>query len=162
VVGSLQNQFARTNITHTSHSLTHTQTGAAGNRVLQATVKTKEAARMDYEQAVQKGETAALAESRGSSMFALTISIGDGDRTTVTIGYQQFLTSRRGQYEYMLALRSSKGASDGTLPEVLVDLDITDADGIKSIHIAKPEMSCAYQSACVCVCVHINQPPQFT
>ena len=121
-----------------------------GDVVMQASVKSAEAARIEYEQALQQGQTAALAESRGSSMFALKISIGAGDRTTVVLGYQQFLISRRGQYEYALALRSEKAMkADGSmsLPEVVVSVSITDTDGLKSVNIQKPEMSCAYQAA---------------
>jgi len=113
-----------------------------GSVLMQATVKEAEVAQVEYQEAKEQGKTAALAESRGTTSFALKISIGAGDRTEVAVGYQQYLTSRRGQYEYVLALkpRANRQAS----PDVSIDLTVRDADGLESVNIQEPEMRCAF------------------
>ena len=125
-----------------------------GSEVLVATVKAAAAARADYVEAKEGGKTAALAESRGNGMFELQISIGAGLSTVVTISYQQFLTSRRGTYEYTLALRSDPlsllsdnwGGGAPSTPEISVDLTISDIEGMKTVTIQKPEVRCGFQA----------------
>ena len=125
-----------------------------GSEVLVATVKAAAAARADYVEAKEGGKTAALAESRGNGMFELQISIGAGLSTVVTISYQQFLTSRRGTYEYTLALRSDPlsllsdnwGGRAPSTPEISVDLTVSDIEGMKTVTIQKPEVRCGFQA----------------
>jgi hypothetical protein len=173
VTGSVYNRMSATNVTmeadadqsdRTAQVLLNIPSGAfidflhiviGNDYTIQGTVKLEEEAREEYEKAVSEGKTAALAASKGNEMFVLEIFVAAGARTVLTVGYQQFLTSHRGRYEYTLKLFSLNPSltylSDlsslaRTMPVVSVDLEIRDTDGLASVAVEKPAMKCAYQS----------------
>ena len=122
-----------------------------GDIVHRATVSAAKAAREEYERAKQQGQTAALAastKSKAGKTITLVVSVGAGEEATISIGYEEWLTSRRGQYEYNLALKPGPGGplEPGLVPQVLVDVEITDIDGLQSVNVQKPAMSCAFQT----------------
>jgi hypothetical protein len=122
-----------------------------GDIVHRATVSAAKAAREEYERAKQQGQTAAMAastKSKAGKTITLVVSVGAGEEATISIGYEEWLTSRRGQYEYNLALKPGPGGplEPGLVPKVLVDVEITDIDGLQSVSVQKPAMSCAFQT----------------
>ena len=168
VIGAVRNRMAETNVTMTSDVQASMREAVimltipedafisslfifTGDIVHRATVSAANVAREEYERAKQQGQTAAMAastKSKAGKTITLVVSVGAGEEATISIGYEEWLTSRRGQYEYNLALKPGPGGplEPGLVPQVFVDVEITDIDGLQSVNVQKPAMSCAFQT----------------
>jgi Ca-activated chloride channel homolog len=80
----------------------HAMTVHVGDRVLQATVREKQRARLEYEAAKKEGKTAALLEQHRPNVFQMNVAhILPGDEVRVELRYSELLLPTEGRYQFV-------------------------------------------------------------
>ncbi len=73
-----------------------------GERTIVATIRTKEQARKDYEEARQQGKSASLLEQHRPNVFQMNVAnIMPGDEIRVELSYTELLVPTEGTYEFV-------------------------------------------------------------
>lgn len=73
-----------------------------GERTIQAVIKEKEQARIDYDNAKNAGKTASLLEQQRPNVFQMNVAnILPGDKIEVVLSYTEFLIPENGMYEFV-------------------------------------------------------------
>ncbi len=73
-----------------------------GDRVLEAKIEERQAARQQYEQARDRGQTASLLEQQRPNVFQMNVAnIMPGDEIRVEMKYTELLVPESGTYEFM-------------------------------------------------------------
>lgn len=76
-----------------------------GDRIVEAKIQERAAARRTYEQAKRAGKTAALLEQERPNIFTQSVAnIAPGEAIEVTVRYVQHLTYDAGQYEFVFPM----------------------------------------------------------
>jgi len=83
----------------------HAMTMRVGERLIQARVKRREAARASYERAKKQGKTAALLEQERDNIFTQTVAnILPGESIRVELAYVEELVPRDGSYDFVFPM----------------------------------------------------------
>jgi Ca-activated chloride channel family protein len=73
-----------------------------GDRVLNATIREKQRARIEFEAAKKEGKTAALLDQHRPNVFQMNVAnIGPGDEVTVELRYTELLLATEGRYRFV-------------------------------------------------------------
>jgi Ca-activated chloride channel family protein len=73
-----------------------------GDRVLNATIREKQRARIEFEAAKKEGKTAALLDQHRPNVFQMNVAnIGPGDEVTVELRYTELLLPTEGRYRFV-------------------------------------------------------------
>ena len=73
-----------------------------GDRLLNADIREKQAARIEFEKAKTEGKTAALLEQQRPNVFQMNVAnILPGDDVKVELRYTELLVPRDGQYAFV-------------------------------------------------------------
>jgi Ca-activated chloride channel homolog len=80
----------------------HAMTVRLGDRVLQATIREKQRARLEYETAKKEGKTAALLDQHRPNVFQMNVAhILPGDEVVVELRYTELLLPTEGRYRFV-------------------------------------------------------------
>jgi Ca-activated chloride channel homolog len=80
----------------------HAMTMKIGDRVIRARIEERQAARRQYEQARQAGQTASLLEQQRPNVFQMNVAnILPGDEIRVELVYTELLVPEKGVYEFV-------------------------------------------------------------
>ncbi len=80
----------------------HAMTMTVGDRVIEATIREREEAREEYEQAIEDGKTASLLEQQRPNVFQMMVgNILPGDEVTVELVYSELIVPEEGAYEFV-------------------------------------------------------------
>jgi Ca-activated chloride channel family protein len=80
----------------------HAMTVRLGDRVLSATIREKQRARLDYEAAKRQGKTAALLDQHRPNVFQMSVAnILPGDEVVVELRYTELLLPTEGRYRFV-------------------------------------------------------------
>ena len=80
----------------------HAMTVSIGERVLAATIREKQRARLEYEAAKREGRTAALLDQHRPNVFQMNVAhILPGDEVTVELRYTELLLPTDGRYRFV-------------------------------------------------------------
>jgi Ca-activated chloride channel family protein len=80
----------------------HAMTVRLGDRVLAATIREKQRARIEYEQAKKEGKTAALLDQHRPNIFQMNVAnILPGDEVEVELRYTELLLPTDGRYQFV-------------------------------------------------------------
>ncbi|MDM0046750.1 VIT and VWA domain-containing protein [Variovorax dokdonensis] len=73
-----------------------------GNRLVEATIREKQQARREYDEAQKEGKTAALLEQHQPNVFQMKVAnILPGDEVRVELRYSELLVPEDGQYQFV-------------------------------------------------------------
>ena len=73
-----------------------------GNRIIEAEIRERQAARANYEAARRAGKTASLLEQQRPNVFSMRVSnVVPGDRIDVELRYTEMLVPTAGEYEFV-------------------------------------------------------------
>jgi len=75
-----------------------------GDKEFYGEVAPKEEAQEEYDEAVEKGQSAGLVSSSGENTFGYQISVAAGKTLTMSLRYEEFLVKRSWRYNYMVHL----------------------------------------------------------
>ncbi len=80
----------------------HAMTVRLGDRVLNATIREKQRAKLEYEAAKKEGKTAALLDQHRPNVFQMNVAnILPGDEVTVELRYTELLLPTDGRYRFV-------------------------------------------------------------
>jgi Ca-activated chloride channel family protein len=80
----------------------HAMTVRLGDRVLAATIREKQRAKIEYEQAKMEGKTAALLDQHRPNVFQMNVAnILPGDEVLVELRYTELLLPTEGRYQFV-------------------------------------------------------------
>ncbi|WP_280153694.1 VIT domain-containing protein [Piscinibacter sp. XHJ-5] len=85
-----------------THAAVHAMNVRLGDRLLTATIREKQQARIVYEQARRQGRTSALLEQQRPNVFEMNVAnILPGDEVAVELRYTELLTPQDAQYGFV-------------------------------------------------------------
>jgi len=85
-----------------SQSAVHAMTVRIGERLLAASIREKQAARIEFDTAKREGKTAALLEQQRPNVFQMNVAnILPGDDVRVELRYTELIVPRDGRYEFV-------------------------------------------------------------
>jgi Ca-activated chloride channel homolog len=85
-----------------THAAVHAMTVRLGDRVLNATIREKQRAKLEYEAAKKEGKTAALLDQHRPNVFQMNVAnILPGDEVVVELRYTELLLPTDGRYRFV-------------------------------------------------------------
>ncbi|XP_033745785.1 inter-alpha-trypsin inhibitor heavy chain H3-like isoform X2 [Pecten maximus] len=102
------------------------------NQTYAGEVKTKEAARQEYESAVTQGRTAAhiSVRPRETNKFNIDVNVAAEEKLTFELRYQELLQRKLGAYNHVIYVKPGEPVSD-----LRVDVDIFESRAINNLKV---------------------------